>query len=152
MEETQRHIVDVFYDFERDHEDSHEQNWQNNVPSFHFTRRKSGNFGLMLIDHGTFAIPVGYGNIYLISNGKLANDYFCPSCREKYTKLEGCAFSNCYYKIKGRKFNGTIVTVPWRRIDDKLRVYDNKEKLALWKDLKLECRRLSDPPFEDDDF
>lgn len=79
-------------------------------------------------------------------------DRACPTCGEKYTSVEGCAFSNCYYQIKGKKSSGVWVIRPWQRVDDFLHVFDDSQNLNDYKILKFDCRRLSEPKPDDDDL
>jgi hypothetical protein len=142
-----------FYDFEQLDRDREIENWRtgNNEDAYHY--RSPNHFGAMLIDNnGDLAFPLGFGKIDVIKNGTLTRRYFCPGCSSEHFPAS-CAFSNCYYKIRGKKKGGAIVILPWEKIEDRIVLFKNSKRLAEWEALIIECRRLSDPPPpEVDDF
>lgn len=138
-----------FYDFELK-KFPEVEDWNNSVNENSYRYKKDSHLGAMLISHGFFAVPLGYGRILVINNGKCVVDRVCPSCGERYTKMESCAFNNCYFKIKGRKSNDTIIIKPWKKVEDFLLVFKDSSDLAEYTTLVIECRRLSDPPNDDE--
>lgn len=142
----------IFYDFEEaEDEGSHIENWRDGIHNFYHVK-KTANLGAVLISEGIWALPLGYGKHVIIKNGKMAIEKNCPNCKSRYSSLEGVAFSNCFYKVKGKKDNGYIVASPWIRVDDFMHVYKNPKKAAKYMDLVFECLQLSDAPPKDDDF
>lgn len=142
-----------FYDFQRAEEDSHIEQWDPKVKNECYYMHKSAeHFGLMILGHGDVAVPLGYGKFQIVKDGKFLIKGSCPGICGKPYRLEGCAFNNCHYQIRGKKINDFKIISPWIKVGDFLHVYNNPEKLAKYHTLILECRHLSDTPPEDDDL
>lgn len=148
--ESHRYTQSIFYDFQYK-EGPTQEKWENVKNEVSYRYRSQEHFGAMLIHDGFTAIPLGYGNFDIVKDGIFQIDRTCPGCREKF-RLESCAFNNCYYRIKGKKNNGTWVIRPWAKVNDSLEVFHDTKNLCEYVILKFECRRLTESKPDDDDL
>lgn len=142
----------IFYDFERTDEPLIEY-WEQKENIFEnwYRCRRPEHFGAMLTSHGFYALPLGYGKFEVIKDGKMLHEYRCEGCNTLYV-LEGCAFSNCFYQIKGQKSNGFTVKSPWKKVEDFLHVFSDKKKFDQYHRMIIECKHLWDTPPDEDPF
>lgn len=135
----------TFYDFEIDEGFPEIVQWDYNTRKTDYNYKTVERSGVTLINEGTFATPLGYGQIFVIKDKQLIIEKYCPSCGARF-KLESCAFSDCYYRIIGEKDSGMEVSSPWVKVEDYLHVFRSIRRIAKYNHLGFDVRRLDDPP------
>ena len=133
-------------------EPSQKQNQEGDILRMAVQEANGINIYLKCTDGQQIFVPLGYGKFKVIDQGKIGQDFYLTSCNGTYGELGSYSFRNCYHKTRGRKVNGTIIESAWEKAGDSPQVYSGKKKIALWKDLVLECRSLAEPPPEEDGY